>query len=181
LTSRCETDPCEASFSFGNFRTRAYDDTVLSALGLEDLRLLLPQIVDGATTTHPLTDVAAAATGLPSGLPVSLGYFDAACTALGSGVYVAGRGYGCTILGSTGVHMKGMAATEVALDEAPGGYVLVLPIKGRVTQMQTNVSGTLNLDWVIGLGRDLVASCGHEAPDLMARLKQIHSKRNRFE
>ncbi len=171
LTGVRASDPCEACFTFGDFRTRTYDDTVLAALGLEDLRPLLPPIVDGATTTHPLTAAAAQASGLPAGLPVSLGYLDAACTALGSGVIEGGQGFGCTILGSTGVHMKGMRAEDVQLDGAPGGYVLVLPVPGHVAQMQTNMSGTLNLDWVIGLGRDLVAECGQAAPDLMALLE----------
>ncbi len=171
LTGVRATDPCEASFSFGNFRTRNYDDTVIAALGLADLRPLMPPILDGAAETRPLTPAAAQATGLPVGLPVALGYLDAACTALGAGVHEGGQGFGCTIVGSTGVHLKGLAADEVALDAAPGGYVLVLPIPGRVAQMQTNMSGTLNLDWVLGLGRDLVADCGYPPPDLLARLE----------
>lgn len=172
LTGQHATDPCEASFSFGNFRTRAYDDTVIAALGLDDLRPLLPPILDGSDATHPLTAEAAKATGLPAGLPVALGYLDAACTALGSGVHEGGKGYGCSILGSTGVHMTGLAADAVTLDGAPGGYVLVLPVPGRVAQMQTNMSGTLNLDWVLGLGRDLFTDCGHAAPDLLAHLER---------
>lgn len=171
MTGLRATDPCEASFTFGNFRTRTYDDAVIEALGLADLRHLLPPVLDGATGTHPLTPAAAEATGLPAGLPVALGYLDATCTALGSGVHEGGTGYGCTIVGSTGVHMKGMAAEDVQLSDAPGGYVLVLPIPGRVAQMQTNMSGTLNLDWILGLGRDLVTDCGHPAPDLLARLE----------
>jgi erythritol kinase (D-erythritol 1-phosphate-forming) len=171
LTGVRATDPCEASFSFGNFRTRTYDDTVITALGLADLRHLLPPVLDGAVETHALTSAAAQATGLPAGLPVALGYLDAACTALGAGVHEGGQGFGCTIVGSTGVHLKGLASEDVVLDTAPGGYVLVLPIPGRVAQMQTNMSGTLNLDWVLGLGRDLVADCGHPPPDLLARLE----------
>ena len=171
LTGVRATDPSEASFTFGNFRTRTYDDAVLDALDLTDLRHLLPPIIDGVTTSFPLTAAAAAATGLPVGLPVALGYLDAICTALGSGVHEGGRGFGCTIVGSTGVHMKGMATQEVRLDGEMGGYVLVLPIPGRVARMQTNMSGTLNLDWILGLGRDLVMDCGHAPPDLLARLE----------
>lgn len=170
LTGIRATDPCEASFTFGNFRTRDYDDAAIGALGLSDLCHLLPPVLDGAAATHPLTPAAAAATGLPAGLPVALGYLDATCTALGSGVHDEGAGYGCTIVGSTGVHMKGMAAEAVDLGGAAGGYVLVLPIPGRVARMQTNMSGTLNLDWILGLGRDLVTGCGHPEPDLLARL-----------
>lgn len=171
LTGERVTDPCEASFSFGNFRTRNYDDAVIDALGLQGLRHLMPPIVDGVTTTHPLSQEGAAATGLPVGLPISLGYLDAACTALGSGVHEAGRGYGCTILGSTGVHLKAMAASDVVLSDDSGGYVLLLPLEGRVAQMQTNMSGTLNLDWVMGMGRDLVANYVDPPPDLMENLE----------
>lgn len=171
LTGVRATDPSEASFTFGNFRTRAYDGAAIDALGLSGLRHLLPPIVDGSTATHPLTTGASEATGLPAALPVALGYLDATCTALGSGVHEEGRGYGCTIVGSTGVHMKSMAAEDVHLGNSLGGYVLVLPIPGRVAQMQTNMSGTLNLDWILGLGRDLVADCGHPPPDLLARLE----------
>lgn len=172
LTGERVTDPCEASFSFGNFRTRDYDDTVITALGLEDLRHILPPIVDGAKTTHPLSEAGARAIGLPAGLPIALGYLDAACTALGSGVHENTQGYGCTILGSTGVHLKGMATEDVVVDDDPGGYVLLLPLEGRVAQMQTNMSGALNLDWVMGLGRDLVVESGHPVPDLMEKLEQ---------
>lgn len=171
LTGERVTDPCEASFSFGNFRTRDYDDRVIEALGLDDLRHLMPPIVDGVKNTHPLSAEGARATGLPSGLPVALGYLDAACTALGSGVHENTQGYGCTILGSTGVHLKGMAADDVVVEDTSGGYVLLLPLEGRVAQMQTNMSGTLNLDWVMGLGRDLIESLGHEAPPLMEKLE----------
>jgi erythritol kinase len=171
LTGEQATDPSEASFSYGNFRTRDYDDTAIAALGLEDLRSLFPPIVDGATTTHPLTKDGATATGLPVGLPVSLGYLDAACTALGAGVHEDGEGFGCSILGSTGVHLKGTLAADVVINDDSGGYVLLLPLPGRVAQMQTNMSGSLNLDWVMALGRDLVSDYGNSAPDLMGRLE----------
>ena len=61
LTGVRATDPSEASFTFGDFRTRRYDDTVIEALGLTRRRGLLPDIVDGTTTTHPLPPDAAAA------------------------------------------------------------------------------------------------------------------------
>ena len=59
LTGVRATDPSEASWTFGNFRTRAYDDTVIEALGLGARRGLLPEIVDGTEVTHPLTAAAA--------------------------------------------------------------------------------------------------------------------------
>ena len=76
LTSVRATDPSEASFTFGNFRDRRYSDVVISALGLESRRHLLPEIVDGSKQTFPLTADAARQTGLNEGTPVSLGYVD---------------------------------------------------------------------------------------------------------
>ncbi len=61
------TDPSEASFTFGNFRSRAYDDTAIEALGLSARRGLLPEIIDGTEITHPLT---AEARGRPACSPV---------------------------------------------------------------------------------------------------------------
>ena len=61
LTGVRATDPSEASFTFGNFRNRKYDDTVIDALGLSHHRGLLPPIIDGTEITHPLTAEAAAA------------------------------------------------------------------------------------------------------------------------
>lgn len=170
MTGMRATDPCEACFSFGDFRTRAYDDGVIEALGLGALRHLLPPILDGVRSALPLTAAAAAATGLLAGTPVSLGYLDAACTGMGAGVLEGGQGFGCTILGSTGVHMKGMRVEDVILPERPTGYVMVMPIPGMVAQMQTNMAGTLNLDWVLGLAEGLLRGLNQPVPDLIARL-----------
>ena len=59
LTGVRATDPSEASWTFGNFRTRRYDDAVIEALGLTRRRGLLPEIVEGTEVTHPLTAAAA--------------------------------------------------------------------------------------------------------------------------
>ena len=90
LTGYRATDPSEASFTFGNFRDRRYDTTVIEALGLSHRRALLPEIVDGTMVTHPLTAEAAEATGLRAGTPISLGYVDMVMTALGAGVLGGG-------------------------------------------------------------------------------------------
>ncbi|WP_036582911.1 FGGY family carbohydrate kinase, partial [Brucella anthropi] len=63
LTGVRATDPSEASFTFGNFRNRQYDDVVIDALGLTKRRGLLPEIIDGTEVQHPLSPEAAAATG----------------------------------------------------------------------------------------------------------------------
>ena len=173
LTGIRATDPSEASFTFGNFRTRAYDDAVIGALGLTRRRALLPEILDGTETTHPLTADAAAATGLRAGTPVSLGYVDMAMTALGAGVYGGTGDVACSTVGSTGVHMRAVRWQDVHLNDEGTGYVIALPIPGIVTQVQTNMAATLNLDWVLGLAADALRDFGHEVTqkDLVARIE----------
>jgi erythritol kinase len=163
LTGVRATDPSEASFTFGNFRTRQYDDTVIEALGLAHRRKLLPEILDGTRTTHGLTRQAAAETGLNAGTPVSLGYVDMVMTALGAGV-VGGGGddVACSVIGSTGVHMRATLAEKVHLNAAGSGYVIALPIPSVVTQVQTNMATTLNLDWVLGLAAGLMREAGQD-------------------
>lgn len=173
LTGVRATDPSEASFTFGNFRNRRYDDTVIDALGLTHRRGLLPEIVDGAQITHPLTDHAARQTGLRAGTPVSLGYVDMVMTALGAGVYGGDAGdVACSTVGSTGVHLRATPSGDVHLNAEGTGYVICLPIPDIVTQVQTNMAATLNLDWVMGLAAGILADTGHEVShrDLIGRL-----------
>lgn len=173
LTGVRATDPSEASFTFGNFRTRQYDDTVIDALGLSHRRTLLPPIVDGTEVTHGLTPQAAAETGLRVGTPVSLGYVDMVMTALGAGVYGGTGDVACSTVGSTGVHMRAVTAQDVRLNAEGTGYVICLPVPNVVTQVQTNMAATLNLDWVLSLAGDVLRDFGHDVspPDLMARIE----------
>ena len=161
LTGERATDPSEACFTFGDFRRRAYDDSVIAALGLESERRLLPPIVDGATTSHALTATAAAATGLRAGTPVSLGYVDVVCTALGAGILTEGAPARCTIIGSTGMHMRARRAEDAYLNDDGTGYTMTLPIPGMIAQMQSNMAATLNIDWALALAGDLFADMGH--------------------
>lgn len=172
LTGVRATDPSEASFTFGNYRTRRYDDTVIHALGLDSRRPLLPEILDGTQITHPLTDEAARATGLRPGTPVCLGFVDMVMTALGAGVDTGDDDTACSVIGSTGVHMRTVSDRQVWLNPQRTGYVITLPSPGRVTQVQTNMASTLNLDWLLNIARSLVEQFGGAAShaDMVARL-----------
>ncbi|MAW86618.1 MAG: carbohydrate kinase [Phyllobacteriaceae bacterium] len=165
-------DPSEANFTFGDFRTRRYDDEVIEALGLSGERRLLPEIVDGSQVTHPLSEAAAKATGLKAGTPVSLGYVDVACTALGGGIYTAGAEAGCTIIGSTGMHMRATTPDRVHLNAGRTGYVMCLPVPGLVAQIQSNMAATLNIDWLLKVASDLMADMGKPVDhrDLIAHI-----------
>lgn len=173
LTGVRATDPSEASFTFGDFRSRSYSDAAIEALGLGHRRSLLPEIVDGTEVTHGLSARAAAETGLLAGTPVSLGYVDMVMTALGAGIRTSRTNAACSTIGSTGVHMRAKAAGEVELNAEGTGYVIALPIPGIVTQVQTNMAATLNIDWILQLAGDLMADAGREIPhsELVARIE----------
>ena len=172
LTGIRATDPSEASFTFGNFRTRQYDSVVIDALGLERRRNLLPEIIDGTEVSHPLTAEAAKACGLLAGTPVCLGYVDMVMTALGAGVRSSGRNAACSTIGSTGVHMRAKAVADVHLNSEGTGYVIALPIPGIVTQVQTNMGSTINIDWILEIAAYLMADAGKTVShsDLIARI-----------
>ncbi|OLP61682.1 carbohydrate kinase [Xaviernesmea oryzae] len=172
LTGVRATDPSEVSFTFGNFRTRRYDDTVLATLGLHHRRALLPEVIEGTETLHPLSVEAAAACGLKPGTPVCLGYVDMVMTALGAGVRSGGENAACSAIGSTGVHMRAKAVDDVVLNAEGTGYVICLPIPGIVTQVQTNMGATINLDWLLQMGADLMAEFGHSVSltEMIARI-----------
>jgi erythritol kinase (D-erythritol 1-phosphate-forming) len=163
LTGVRTTDSSEGTFTFGDFRTRRYADAVLDALGIAELRPLLPPMLDGSETTHPLTAAAAQATGLRAGTPVSLGFLDVLCTGLGGGLYDPTLAVGCSIVGSTGMHMRWRAsADEVELAPEPTGYTMPFPVPGSVAQMQSNMAATLNIDWIVACAREAAGVLGHE-------------------
>jgi erythritol kinase (D-erythritol 1-phosphate-forming) len=161
LTGEIATDPTEGVFTFGDFRTRNYDESVIETLGLTGERRLMPEIVDGVSVRHPLSQSGAKETGLLAGTPVVLGYVDVACTALGAGLYDRKALPGCTIIGSTGMHMR-LAPTpeDVILNEDRTGYTMAMPAPGVYAQMQSNMAATLNIDWILSLASGVLAGEG---------------------
>jgi erythritol kinase (D-erythritol 1-phosphate-forming) len=172
LTGKRVTDPSEANFTFGNYQSRSYEPIVLDALGAGDAKRLLPEIVDGVAHTHPLTDAAAKLTGLKPGLPVCLGYVDVICSGLGGGLFDLAGKAGCTIVGSTGMHMRMRELNDVKLNAEKSGYTMCFPYPGAVAQIQSNMASTLNIDWLLDLALGILANQGvaRERKDLIAGL-----------
>lgn len=161
LTGERATDPSEATFSCGDFRKRGFDAETAGLIGIADLTRLFPPVVDGAVMTHPLTAAAAIEIGLPAGVPVCLGYVDVICNALGAGLYDPSPDVGCTIIGSTGMHMRLVpSADAVTLNREATGYTMPFPVPGHYAQMQSNMAATLNIDWMLDLACDLLAAEG---------------------
>jgi erythritol kinase len=175
LTGMRATDPSEMAFSYGNFRTRGYDPETARLIGIADLARLVPNVVDGVSLTHPLGVAAASETGLPAGVPVSLGYVDVICNALGAGLYDHAPEVGCTIIGSTGMHMRLAAGADaVTLNGEATGYTMPFPVPGHYAQMQSNMAATLNIDWLLDLALGILAGEGvsRSRADLIRRLDE---------
>jgi erythritol kinase len=157
LTGRRATDPSEANFTFGDYRRRAYAPYILDELGAGDAKRLLPEIVEGTESSDGLSPEAAKLTGLKAGTPVCLGYVDVVCTGLGGGLFDPDGKIGCTIVGSTGMHMRvAPNADAVRLNAEMSGYTMAFPVPGMYAQMQSNMASTLNIDWLLDIARGIL-------------------------
>ena len=163
LTGDRATDPSEANFTFGEFRTRSYAPHILDELGVGDEKRLLPPIVEGTIAAGKLGQAAAALTGLRAGTPITLGYLDVVCTGLGGGLFDPAGKIGCTIVGSTGMHMRvAPNAAAVRLNSEMSGYTMAFPVPGMYAQMQSNMASTLNIDWLLDMARSILKQEGVE-------------------
>jgi erythritol kinase (D-erythritol 1-phosphate-forming) len=163
LTGDRRTDPSEANFTFGKYETREYQPDILDILGASDAKRLLPKIVEGTQESGFLTPEAARLTGLKAGTPITLGYVDVLCTGLGGGLFDPEGKTGCTIVGSTGMHMKiAPTAAHVRLNSELSGYTMAFPVPGMYAQIQSNMASTLNIDWLLDLALGILKSEGVE-------------------
>jgi erythritol kinase (D-erythritol 1-phosphate-forming) len=155
------TDPSEANFTYGNYRTGTYQPDILDHLGVSDAKALMTPVVDGTVTCGTLTEAAAKAAGLKPGTPICLGYIDIVCSGLGGGLFDPTGQSGCTIVGSTGVHMRlHKDHKSVQLNEEKSGFTILFPVPGMVSQMQSNMAATLNIDWLLDVARSVLSSEG---------------------
>ena len=90
LTGEIAQDEC-LSYGYQCFDMAkgVWDEAIISELGVR--RSLLPEIVACDTVIGKVTEEAARQTGLCAGIPVVIGGLDAACGALGAGVYTDGQ------------------------------------------------------------------------------------------
>ena len=161
LTGDRVTDPSEGNFTFGNYRTREYEPSILEGMGIADCARLLPPMIEGANERGTLSAAGAVETLLPEGLPVSLAYLDVVCTGLGGGLCDPVGDVGVSILGSTGMHMRYVSKPDdVRLNDDRSGYTMCLPIDRACASMQSNLAATLNIDWLMDMAREAAEMAG---------------------
>lgn len=154
LTGRMATDYSYASGT-GVYDLLGWDyaDSLLAAADLP--RALLPEIVPSTEIVGRLTPDAAAALGLPAGIPVACGGVDNSCMALGARNLAEGSVYAS--LGSS--MWIAASSARPLLDDAARPYVFTHVVPGLYTSAVAIFSGGTSLRWV----RD------HLCPDLAAQ------------
>ena len=106
--------------------------------------------------TTSLTSEVSELLGLKSGTPVVLSYIDAVCTFLGSGGYDINKDVGTSSLGTTSGHMKANLVSKIKPNiNLKSGYVMLLPIENTALQFQTNMSGMINMNWLMSFVSDI--------------------------
>ena len=161
LTDERFTDPSEANCTFGNYQTSIYQADILDHLGAGNAKQLLTPVIDGTQDSGRLTESAAKLTNLKVGTSICLGYVDYVCTGLGGGMFDPSGQTGCTIIGSTGMHMRLRTDTNfVQLNEDRSGFTVTFPAPGMVAQIQSNLAATLNIDWLLDVAIGILADNG---------------------
>lgn len=89
LTGHWHTEPTDAGNSLlFSLENAAWDDALICDLGIK--RSIFPSVLPSASVSGVLTSEAAAACGLPAGIPVICGAADMACSQLGTGAFHEG-------------------------------------------------------------------------------------------
>lgn len=143
LTDTIATDESEAAMAPGSASARDFDARQAKRLGVADLVPLLPPVERGETLAGQVTAQAAAATGLPEGLPVAIGTGDVSASVLGIGCHAPGQA--ATVLGTT--CLNGVLFDEPVF-EPKAGLLFIVPGDLWMRTM-VNVAGTTTLDWAL--------------------------------
>ncbi|WP_089155455.1 xylulokinase [Micromonospora sp. NBS 11-29] len=150
LTGALVTDASYASGSGAyDLHERRMLPEVLNALDLP--AGWWPEVVPATTVIGRVTPEAAAATGLPAGVPVVAGGVDNSCMALGAGLDRAGGAY--LSLGSS--NWVTVAGTEPVLDPVARPFVFDHVLPDLYVSALSTFGGGSSLTWLAGLlGRD---------------------------
>ncbi len=141
LTGEIAQDNC-LSYGYQCFDMAkgCWDEAIIAELGVR--RDLLPEIVECDTVIGKVTDEAAQQTGLCAGIPVVIGGLDAACGALGAGVYTEGQTQ------EQGGQAGGMS---ICLSEMKADPRLILSrhvVRGKFLLQGGTVGGSGALKWL---------------------------------
>jgi L-xylulokinase len=125
-------------------RDMAYDDGLLAAFGIADLRRLLPPLVRSADICGHVTPQAAAETGLKAGTPVAGGMFDIDACGLSSGL--TDESQLCMIAGTWGNNQY-ISRTPVVSEDVFMTSCYAIP--GYYLMLEGSATSASNLEWFV--------------------------------
>ncbi|MEM8537625.1 MAG: FGGY family carbohydrate kinase [Pseudomonadota bacterium] len=147
LTGQIATDRSDASIPFLDFATVTYSDAQLAALDCADLASTLQAPRRADTQLGAITPDAADRTGLPQGLPVSVGTLDLGAMLVGMGMDTPGQTM--MILGTTAV--VNILTDRVVPRDAPLAASILHPTADVVVRVLAPTTGAAAFDWFAGL------------------------------
>jgi xylulokinase len=158
----------------------ALDRRVFDQLGIGNaLRLLLPPMQSGGSFVGELTQIAAGALGLKSGIPVYHGPGDAGAITIGVGAGEIGQAYG--YLGTSGW----IAYTSSDPTNREGGFLLAHPHPDYFIHVAPLLTAGGNLEWVLDLFGDdhydhLIDQGYNRPPSSLLYLPYLNGERSPF-
>ncbi|CEJ10817.1 Erythritol kinase [bacterium YEK0313] len=158
LTGTALTDPSAVLPSWGDWRRQMLSREVETCLGLARGIDLLPDMVAMADAARPLSPAAAAATGLPAGLPVLLGPGDAQASALGLGIGLLPGIARVSLFGTSAIHIRHLADLADVQAEPPGAMLLPFAEPGQFLRLMPSLNGAAALAHLAPLVGDMQAA-----------------------
>ncbi|MEJ6395883.1 FGGY family carbohydrate kinase [Gymnodinialimonas sp. 2305UL16-5] len=167
LTGVQATDASNASIPFLDFQTRSYGPAQLAALDCADLAPKLLPLRAATEQMGKVTAQAAAQTGLPEGLPVSVGTLDLAAMIVGMGMDRAGQTM--MIMGTTAV--VNILTDHVEPIDTPVGASVLHPTSDVVIRVFAPTTGASAFDWFTGLHPQTLG--GQSAGEIAGKLNAL--------
>jgi erythritol kinase len=159
MTGRVAADLSDASNPFSDVKRGMYSDDVVEHYDAGQNAGFLPPIATGQQVVASLSEAAAAAFGLETGVPVVMAPYDIVTTAYGSGAAEAGQA--CVILGTT--ICAEVITASLDLTTAPAGTTVALGDGLHMRAMPT-LTGCEALEWAAAtLGVDGLLALGELA------------------
>lgn len=147
LTGITATDYSNASIPFLDFDTRKYSQPAFESLNCEKLAAKLAPPRPASDQLGVLTADAAAQTGLPEGLPVSVGTLDLAAMIVGMGLDKPGQAM--MIIGTTAV--VNILVDKIQAADVPVGASVLHPTSNAAIRVLAPTTGAAAFDWFASL------------------------------
>ena len=167
LTGRIATDFSNSSIPFLDFEARAYASEQLAALECEDLARKLVEPSKASSSLGGITRQTSESTGLPAGLPVSVGTLDLSAMIVGMGMDRPGQTM--MIMGTTAV--VNILTDRVEPTDTPVGASVLHPTSDAIIRVLAPTTGAAAFDWFASLHpKSIRAASASETAERMTEL-----------